>query len=150
MSRRSNIIDLILGVIAALAIVITFVFMVITMASCNPTKIAAKKDAQALDRVEGSLPLLSTAFAKGLELWPCVNDTVKSVRSDTVVTTQTFTDTVRSEFTQRDTLVTYQVRTVRIKDTILAYIKDGRVEKMLIDSLDAEHLRNAVQKGTIL
>ncbi len=44
-------------------------------ASCNPEKIAARKDRKALERVETNISLLNDAWTKGSAIWPCANDT---------------------------------------------------------------------------
>lgn len=54
---------------------------------CNPAKVAARKDQQALDRVTTKPSLLQAAYARGAELWPCANDTtfvLKPGRPDSV------------------------------------------------------------------
>ena len=153
--------------------------LIILFTSCNPTKIAARKDAKALDRVETSLPLLSAAFRRGLELYPCVNDSITVFikgKTDTL-TKPYFIDTtnrerIKDSLLDNIVLPLQDICNEKIKsaydlgfeqaikgfpkdklvirvDTIRSSVLDKLIQKMLIDSLNAEHQRSAFKDGVI-
>ena len=151
--------------------------LIILFTSCNPTKIAARKDAKALDRVETSLPLLSAAFRRGLELYPCVNDSVTVFIKGKTDTLKNFIDTtnrerIKDSLLDNIVLPLQDICNEKIKsaydlgfneaikgfpkdklvvrvDTFRSSILDKLIKDMLIDSLNVEHNRGSFKSGVI-
>lgn len=107
--------------------------------SCNPAKIAARKDAKALDRVQTNPNLLQTAFARGLQLWPCINDSIVK-KGDTVTTRDTTYELIQAvdSIHSTDTIVKIVREKTVIRDTVIK--EDKRSIEMLKDSLHKKEL----------
>ena len=58
---------------------IVTIAVILTLVSCNGSKKAMKKDAQAVDRVLGSRTLIDKIKPAVLELYPCANDTFEII-----------------------------------------------------------------------
>lgn len=54
---------------------ILIVLLLIMVFSCNPAKVAARKDEKALNRVTASRPLIDRMKTVVMDLYPCANDT---------------------------------------------------------------------------
>lgn len=132
-----NFFDWLLRVLAVILVMFFCIMLLISLSGCNPEKIAARKDAKALSRVEADVKLLNDAWHKGSELWPCANDTTFQTKTDTLITVETHTDlrTDTLNFTQRDTLRTVITKTIRIRDTVAAIVVDKRLQRALQDTI---------------
>ena len=112
-----------------IALVLLFIFILIlllTMTSCNPSKVAAHKDAQAVDRVKGSRNLINQIAPIVNDLFPCNRDSIFITKSDTVI----HYDTTQSFFHYEDSI--FKTDTLRLKIVITKTIHD--TTKIVTDS----------------
>lgn len=127
-----------------------FLILVLTLsASCNSIKIAEKKDNDALNRVETNIKLLSSAYARGQKLWPCVNDSVTINHTDTVITQTIKTEIRKDTVNKRDTIINTIEKTFHVRDSIRTVVKDQQGISALNDSLNNYRLRLATISGSL-
>ena len=116
------------------AMVVSFIIALclgMIFSSCNPVKIAARKDAIALERVKGSRTLIDKIAPIVNSLYPCANDTVfkhikdTSFSHDTSVVLIKSTDTINK--IRIDTLLKRITVTKVIHDTAFITDKQGRL-----------------------
>lgn len=125
------------------------ILVLILLASCNSIKIAQKKDNDALNRVETNIKLLSSAYARGQKLWPCVNDSVTISKTDTVITETVRKEIKRDTVNNRDTLFNYIIKTIHVRDSIRTVVKDQQGIAALNDSLNNYRLQVATVSGSL-
>lgn len=137
-------------ILTASVIVILFALL---LSSCNPAAVVARKDTQALNRVEGNVNLLNTAFAMGLALHPCINTVTTSpiVKHDTTSIHDTSTQYIHKVDTVKYTDTVFSIRTITnkitIHDTVTNTVVDNRLLQNANDSLTAYRLRQAGNDG---
>ena len=115
------------------------ILLMSTIWSCNPAKIAARKDAVAVDRVKGSRALISQIAPIVNDLFPCNSDSVLIVKSDTII----HYDTTQNFYHYQDSV--FKVDTIVKRIVITRYIHDSI--KITTDSkqrakIDAETIAN--------
>ena len=122
-----------------------FVFII----SCNSEKIALRKDAAALNRVETNVKLLTSAYVRALKLYPCVNDSITINKTDTFITQTVRTEIRKDTINKKDTIVNFIEKTFHVRDSIRTVVKDQQGLNALNDSLIDYRLRLAVSNGSL-
>lgn len=129
---------------------IYFIFFIGLLISCNSEKAAQRKDAAALNRVETNIKLLTSAYARALKLYPCVNDSVTINKTDTIVTKTIKTEIKRDTINKRDTVINTIEKIFHIRDSSRTIVKDQQGINALNDSVAAYRLQLANLSGSLI
>lgn len=113
--------------VGSLVIIFLCLFILLMMFfGCNPSKVAARKDVAAVERVKGSRALINQIAPIVNDLFPCNRDSVIITKSDTVI----HYDTTQSFFHYEDSV--FKTDTLRLKIVITRTIHD--TTKIVTDS----------------
>ena len=152
--------------------------IILFLTSCSTVKQTERKDNKALDRVMTNSKLLNTAFARGLELNPCINDTnviYKEGKTDSVFITvpkiisdnrvrdsllkslegvqDICNERIKEAFDLGVTVTSQELSKIKVPtqriDTIKYKIVDRLMIKMLEDTVNSQHNQLAYKTGQI-